>query len=82
VASFGRGGMNQPISLSLMPFPQPLTGSNFKETGLYMDLPGRDRMRDRVKGFPFVDEGESFVTTDGTVHYLGGYSAFEIAAER
>lgn len=49
---------------------QPLVGSNFKETGLYLSLPGRSQPRDRLYGFPFIEEGESFDTADGTVHYL------------
>lgn len=49
---------------------QPLMGANFKETGVYMNLVGRNRVRDRIHAFPFVEQGESFVTADATVYYL------------
>jgi hypothetical protein len=45
-------------------------GANFKETGVYMNLVGRNRVRDRLHAFPFVEPGESFVTADATVYYL------------
>lgn len=45
-------------------------GANFKETGVYMNLVGRNRVRDRLHAFPFIEPGESFVTTDATVYYL------------
>lgn len=62
---------------------QPLVGSNFKETGLYLGLPGRDRFRDRVRGFPFIDQHESFATIDATVFYLNSHdSPYQIQADR
>jgi hypothetical protein len=58
-------------------------GSNFKETGLYLGLPGRDRFRDRVRGFPFIDQHESFATIDATVFYLNSHdSPYQIQADR
>ncbi|GAB5032256.1 sulfotransferase [Nannochloropsis oceanica] len=50
----------------------PLRGSNFKETGVYMNIPGRDHFKDRLQAFPFIEADENFVTTDGTVYYING----------
>ncbi len=50
----------------------PLRGSNFKETGMYMNIPGRDHFKDRLQAFPFIEPAENFVTTDGTVYYING----------
>lgn len=50
----------------------PLRGSNFKETGVYMNIPGRDHFKDRLQAFPFIEADENFVTTDGTLYYING----------
>jgi len=50
----------------------PLRGSNFKETGMYRNIPGRDHFKDRLQAFPFIEADENFVTTDGTVYYING----------
>ena len=45
-------------------------GANFKETGVYMPVVGRNRVRDRLHAFPFIEPNEPFVTADATVYYL------------
>jgi len=61
---------------------RPIRGQGFKETGTYMNIPGKDHFKHRLQAFPFIEPGENFVAIDGTMYYLDrDESAKQIVAD-